>query len=124
MHQYEGAWLKIEVFDGLLKGMLELLHRLEAALEDVGVNGGKVIFTLLELAGSNGEKVDCVKFRRNVQNKKDGECDVERKDGFNAVGHVEGGVTSCFVGCCMICTEHVRGNGGPFQNVAFTCFDN
>jgi len=47
------VWLEVEVFDGLLEGALELLHRLKAVLKDVGVDGGKVVFTLLELARSD-----------------------------------------------------------------------
>ena len=72
----------------------------------------------------NGKKVDCVKFWRNVWDKEGGECDVERKDGFNAVGHIKGCVSGCFAGCCTICPEHVRGKGGTFQDVTFTCFNN
>jgi hypothetical protein len=51
-----------------------VLYRLfEAASEDVGVDGGKVGFTLLVLARSYGEWVGCIEFRRDVRDEVSGE---------------------------------------------------
>ena len=39
-HENECAGLEIKVVDGLCMLLLEVLHRCEPALKDVGVNGG------------------------------------------------------------------------------------
>jgi hypothetical protein len=111
VHQNKSAGLKGRVLDGLLKGVLELLCRLEATLEDVGVYalyGGKVVLTLLELVCSDCDQVNCVESRGDVWNEKGGKYDVEREDWFNAVSHVEGGVTSQFASRDTICPKCVR----------------
>ncbi len=58
------------------------------------MDGGKVSFTLLELARTNCEEVGGGEFSGDVGNKEGGKSNIKGKDRFNAMSHEEGGVSS------------------------------
>jgi hypothetical protein len=90
-----------------------LLHGLEVAAENVGVDKGKVGFTLLELACMNCEEVGGGKFSEDVRHKKGGKSDIEGKDRLNTMGHEKGGVSGQLVGCHTVCPKCVRDDNRP-----------
>ena len=71
-----------------------MLHRLEAAAEDVGVDGGEVGFAFLELARTDCEEVSGGELSGDVGHKEGGKSNIKGKDRFNAMSHEEGGVSS------------------------------
>jgi hypothetical protein len=112
------------VVDSLLKLTLKLLHRFESTVEDVGVDGGKISFTFLELADSSGDELISRHRLCEVRDKESGKCDVKRKDRFNAVSHIKGGVSGQLLSHSAIGPECIRGDSWPLRNVAFTSLDN
>ena len=53
-NKYECTRFEVMVTDGVFEGVLELLHRVEAAAKDVSMNGSKVGFAPLKLACTDG----------------------------------------------------------------------
>ncbi len=51
--------------------------------------------------------------------------DIEWENGFDAVGHVEGGAAGQFASCRTVCPKCMRGgDSGPLCDISFACLDN
>jgi len=83
------------------------------------MDGSKVNGAFLELACTDGDELSGGKWLGNVWDKEGGKRDVEREKGFDAVCHVERGVASRLASGNAICPECMRGDSGPFRQVAF-----
>ena len=68
----KGAWLEVEVTNGVLEGVFELADGVEAAVEDIGMDGGKVGFAFLELACADCKEFVGVEWLGNVRDEEGG----------------------------------------------------
>jgi len=69
------------------------------------VNGIKVFFAHLELAGTGGDEVSGVKWLSEVGDEKHSKSDIKRKKGLDPMCHVKGGVASGPVNGCVVGPE-------------------
>ena len=118
LNQDQLSRFKGGVLDSERISMLEILCRCESTLHDVVADGIKVLVLGLQLMSVDGYKFAGGKGFGEVRNEKGSESNVEGKQGFYAMSHEEGGVSSGLVDCCLVCPEDVGHNCQPFRDVA------
>jgi len=87
------------------------------------MNGIKVFFAHLELAGAGGNKVSGVEQLSEVGDKKRSKSDIKREKGLDPVRHVKGGVASGPANGCVVGPEDVWRTSRPLRSIAFASLD-
>ena len=87
------------------------------------MNGGEVLLALFKLLGTCSNEVVGGEWFDKIGDKEGGHYNVEQKDGFHTMCHVEGGVPHCLMSGGAVCPKDEGGDRRPSRCVAVTHFN-